>query len=143
MDRTGEKGVFVVGATNYPDMIDPAILRSGRLENKYYVGVPDKSAREALFKLYLSKRPYDFGLDYSHLADLTANYVSADISKIVNDAARKALKSHSRITMQILEEEIEQTTPSLTASELEKYDKMRQQMEGKTPVERRPRIGFE
>lgn len=143
MDRTGEKGVFVVGATNYPDMIDPAILRSGRLENKYYVGVPDKSAREALFKLYLSKRPYDFGLDYSHLADLTANYVSADISKIVNDAARKALKRHSRITMQILEEEIGLTPPSLNASELAKYDKMRQQMESKNPVERRPRIGFE
>ena len=45
-------------------MIDPAILRAGRLEKKYYIGVPDMEARMALFKLYLEKRPYDFGLDY-------------------------------------------------------------------------------
>lgn len=40
MDRTGEKGIFIIGATNYPHMIDPAILRAGRLDKKYYVGVP-------------------------------------------------------------------------------------------------------
>ena len=58
MDRTGEKGVFIIGATNYPNMIDPAILRAGRLDKKYYIGVPDAEARAALFKLYLEKRPY-------------------------------------------------------------------------------------
>ena len=63
MDRTGEKGIFIIGATNYPNMIDPAILRAGRLDKKYYLGVPDKEARMALFKLYLKKRPYDCGLD--------------------------------------------------------------------------------
>ena len=57
MDRTGEKGIFIIGATNKPDILDPAVLRAGRLEKKYYLGVPDKSAREALFKLYLAKRP--------------------------------------------------------------------------------------
>ena len=51
MDRTGEKGVFVIGATNYPNMIDPAILRAGRLDKKYYIGVPDIEARMALFRL--------------------------------------------------------------------------------------------
>lgn len=142
MDRTGEKGVFVIGATNYPDMIDPAILRSGRLENKYYVGVPDTSARKSLFKLYLSKRPYDFGLDYDKLAELTNNYVSADINKIVNDAARKALRLHSRITMQILIDAIKATEPSLSVSELAKYEKIRQQMEGENPSAKRPHIGF-
>ena len=58
MDRTGEKGIFIIGATNYPNMIDPAILRAGRLDKKYYIGVPDKKARMALFKLYLEKRPW-------------------------------------------------------------------------------------
>ena len=48
MDRTGEKGVFIIGATNYPNMIDPAILRAGRLDKKYYIGVPDADARMAL-----------------------------------------------------------------------------------------------
>lgn len=142
MDRTGEKGVFVIGATNYPDMIDPAILRAGRLENKYYVGVPDHSAREALFRLYLANRPYDFGIDYSLLADMTQNYVSADISKIVNDASRKALKRHSRITMATLEETIKETLPSLDMKELARYEKIKARMEGKQPTDSRPRIGF-
>lgn len=142
MDRTGEKGVFIIGATNYPNMIDPAILRSGRLENKYYVGVPDTAARKALFKLYLTKRPYDFGLDYDRLAELTKDYVSADINKIVNDAARKALKAHSKITMAILEDTIRYIEPSLSLSELSKYERMRQKMEGDNPSNDRPHIGF-
>lgn len=130
MDRTGEKGVFVIGATNYPNMIDPAILRAGRLDKKYYIGVPDKEARAALFKLYLEKRPYDFGLDYQELALLTENYVSADILLIVNDASRNALRQHSRITMQLLKSAIANTRPSLSASELQKYERIRAMMNG-------------
>lgn len=142
MDRTGEKGVFVIGACNYPNKIDPAILRAGRLENKYYIGPPDAGTRKALFKLYLQKRPYDFGLDYDLLADLTKNYVSADISKIVNDASRRALKQHSKITMEILTETTKATRPSLSPNELAKYDKIKAIMEGKASVENRPHIGF-
>ena len=102
MDRTGEKGIFIIGATNYPNMIDPAILRAGRLDKKYYIGVPDIEARMALFRLYLNKRPYDFGLDYHQLADMTQGYVSADIQLIVNDASRNALRQHSKITINCL-----------------------------------------
>lgn len=125
MDRTGEKGVFIIGATNKPDILDPAVLRAGRIEKKYYLGVPDKDARIALFKLYLEKRPYDFGIDYSKLADLTKNYVSADIQLIVNDASRKALKSHSKITMSSLVDAISKTKQSISDSELLKYEKIR------------------
>lgn len=142
MDRTGERGVFVIGATNYPHTIDPAMLRAGRLDKKYYVGVPDKEARKALFKMYLAKRPYDFGLDYDELAELTANYVSADINLIVNDAARKALKSHSKITMDLLRYSIKDTRPSLSLSELKRYEKIKAQMDGEQIKNDRPRIGF-
>ena len=45
MDRTGEKGIFIIGATNYPNMIDPAILRAGRLDKKYYISLPFIIAR--------------------------------------------------------------------------------------------------
>ena len=55
MDRTGERRIFIIGATNYPHTIDPAILRAGRLDKKYFIGTPDKKAREALFQLYLKK----------------------------------------------------------------------------------------
>jgi len=144
MDRTGEKGVFIIGATNYPNMIDPAILRAGRLDKKYYIGVPDAEARAALFKLYLEKRPYDFGLDYQLLADMTKNYVSADIQLIVNDASRQALKQHCKITMNILESTIKNTLPSLSANELNKYERIRAMMNGETAskTKERSRIGF-
>lgn len=144
MDRTGEKGIFIIGATNYPNMIDPAILRAGRLDKKYYIGVPDKKARMALFKLYLEKRPYDFGLDYQQLADMTQNYVSADIQLIVNDASRNALRRHSKITMELLKAAITNTTPSLSNNELRKYERIRAMMNGEEmkKSDDRPRIGF-
>ena len=144
MDRTGEKGVFIIGATNYPNMIDPAILRAGRLDKKYYIGVPDTEARMALFKLYLKKRPYDFGLDYHQLADMTQGYVSADIQLIVNNASRNALRQHSKITMELLEAAISNTIPSLSNNELRKYERIRAMMNGEEVKKSndRPRIGF-
>lgn len=144
MDRTGEKGVFIIGATNYPNMIDPAILRAGRLDRKYYIGVPDTEARMALFMLYLKVRPYDFGLDYHQLADMTQGYVSADIQLIVNDASRNALRQHSKITMELLKAAISNTTPSLSSNELRKYERIRAMMNGEDvkKINDRPRIGF-
>lgn len=144
MDRTGEKGIFIIGATNYPNMIDPAILRAGRLDKKYYIGVPDIEARMALFWLYLNKRPYDFGLDYHQLADMTQGYVSADIQLIVNDASRNALRQHSKITMELLKVAITNTAPSLSNNELRKYERIRAMMNGEEmkKSDDRPRIGF-
>lgn len=144
MDRTGEKGIFIIGATNYPNMIDPAILRAGRLDRKYYIGVPDTEARMALFKLYLKERPYDFGLDYHQLADMTQGYVSADIQLIVNDASRNALRQHSKITMELLKDAITNTAPSLSNNELRKYERIRAMMNGEEmkKSDDRPRIGF-
>ena len=144
MDRTGEKGIFIIGATNYPNMIDPAILRAGRLDKKYYIGVPDIEARMALFRLYLKKRPYDFGLDYHQLADMTQGYVSADIQLIVNDASRNALRQHSKITMDLLKVAITNTAPSLSNNELRKYERIRSMMNGEEikKSDDSPRIGF-
>lgn len=144
MDRTGEKGVFIIGATNYPNIIDPAILRAGRLDKKYYIGVPDIDARKALFKLYLERRPYDFGLDHQLLADMTQEYVSADIQLIVNDASRNALRLHSKITMGLLKDAISNTRPSLSANELSKYEHIRAMMNGEEVKKSNdiPRIGF-
>lgn len=145
MDQTGKRGIFVIGATNYPHTIDPAILRAGRLDKKYYIGTPDRKAREALFRLYLKDRPYDFGIDYEELAKRTDNYVSADIQLIVNDAARNALRQHSKITMTLLLAAVQQTRPSLSIEEIMRYDAIRAEMNGETTKKQnneRPKIGF-
>lgn len=145
MDRTGEKGVFIIGATNYPDMIDPAMLRSGRLEKKFYLPPPDFPLRKALFEMSLQKRKkkLDFGIDYERLATLTENYVSSDIEAIVNDATSIAMSEDSRITM-ILLEKIISTFKPFPQEELKKYQVIKAKMEGKyiETKNERPRIGF-
>jgi len=144
MDRTGEKGIFIIGATNYPDMIDPAMLGAGRLEKKFYIGPPDFELRKALFEIYLKNRPLDFGMDYDNLAKMTENYVSGDIEFLVNEASRMALKGKARISMTILEIIINSTKPTITIRELKKYEIVRAKMNGENIEEKndRPRIGF-
>lgn len=146
MDRTGEKGVFIIGASNLPQKIDTAILRAGRLERHFYVGPPDFTARKLLFEKNLQNRKaLDFGIDYGKLANMTANFVSADIQLIVDDAARKALQRHEKISMQILEETIKGKKPSLTAEQIRQYEIIRDKFEGKEKPNNkneRPKIGF-
>jgi transitional endoplasmic reticulum ATPase len=144
MDRTGEKGIFIIGATNYPNMIDPAMLRSGRLEKKFYLPPPDFEARKGLFKMYLENKPLDFGIDYDKLAILTENYVSSDIDFLAKEAARTALKSKSRITMLILENTIRVTKPSVSSEELKKYKDIKEKINNENNINKnpRPRIGF-
>ena len=145
MDRTGEKGIFVLCATNYPDKIDSALLRAGRLDKKFYLSPPDFEARKSMFEMYLKSRPIDFGIDYDKLAKLTENYVSSDIKDlIVDEASRQALKIKSRITMKILEEVIKNTKPSVPLHELKKYEVIKAKMAGENVEQKneRPRIGF-
>ena len=144
MDRTGEKGIFIIGATNYPNLIDPAMLRAGRLDKKFYLPPPDNIARKEMFEMYLKGRPLDFGIDYEKLSSLTENYVSADIELLVNEASRDALKTKTRISMEIITEVIKKTKPSVPLQELKKYDAIKAKMKGEDigPNNDRPQIGF-
>jgi len=145
MDRTGEKGIFIIGATNYPDMIDPAMLRSGRLEKKFYLPPPDFELRKSLFKMGLEKRQkvLDFGIDYDKLAKLTEDFVSSDIESLVNEATSIAMADDSRITMALLEKVITSFKP-FPKEELNKYQTIKAKMDGENIKQKndRPRIGF-
>jgi len=146
MDRTGEKGIFIVGATNYPDMIDPAMLRSGRLEKKFYLPPPDFQLRKSLFEMSLRtrKKVLDFGIDYDKLSNLTENYVSSDIESIVNEATSMAMSNDSRITMGLLESVIKSFQP-FPSHELKKYQIMKAKMDGQRIEDENnhwPSIGF-
>lgn len=93
--------LIVIAATNRPDHLDSAILRSGRLDKKIYLGPPDAVARKALFQMYIERagRP-STGLDYNELAHLTDGYVSADIEAICDEVARDA----SRDLLELIDE---------------------------------------
>ena len=143
LNNCGSDGVIVIGATNKPSEIDEAALRAGRLELKYYIPQPDKETRAKVFEINLSKRSCDFGIDYDKLADMTENYVSADIKLIVEQAARLVFRrKEKRITFAVLEEAIRNTKPSLTVEQLKHHEQLRDQFEGVKKQEERKRIGF-
>lgn len=144
MDRTGEKGIFIIGATNYPNTIDPAMLRSGRLEKKFYLPPPDFKLRKLLFEKSLKEKEkvLEFGIDYDKLSRMTEDFVSSDIDLIVNDATLIAMANDSRISMDLLESVIKSFTP-FPKEELLKYQAIKETMDGENRKQNnRPRIGF-
>ena len=141
LDNSGDSGVFVVGSTNKPQVIDKAILRAGRLEKHFYIPPPVFEARRAMFEIYLKNRPLDFGIDYEKLAKLTENYVSGDIKLIVDEASRKTIREQTkRITMDTLEFIIKNQRPTISLDILQKYEKIKNEIEGRK--EDRRRVGF-
>jgi transitional endoplasmic reticulum ATPase len=142
MNNSGDDGVFIIGATNRPNSIDPAILRAGRLDKHVYLPPPDFDARELMFKLYLEKRPTEIGLDYSVFAKATENYVSSDIKFLCDEASRMALRSKSRITKEIVLNTIKSNRPSISLTELNSYTEMKSNLEGQQGNNQQPRIGF-
>ena len=143
MNNCGDAGIFIVGATNRPNAIDPAILRSGRLDKHIYLPPPDFEARKLMFELYLKKRPTEIGLNYDELAKATENYVSSDIKFLCDEASRKALKDNLRITKLIVLETVKNNKPSVSLQELNSYLAIKAKMEGENNNNNdRPRIGF-
>lgn len=141
LDNCGDSGVFVIGSTNKPQLIDKAILRAGRLEKHFYISPPDFEARRAMFEMYLKDRPLDLGIDYERLATLTENYVSSDIKLIVDEASRKTIREKAkRITMETLLYIIDHQKPTISWDELKKFETVRDEMAG-IKYERR-KIGF-
>ncbi len=80
-------GVIVIGATNFPDAVDPALLREGRFDRKIYLKLPDVADREALFRLYAKPLQTEGELDFNQLARLTTGLTPAAIAYVVNHAA--------------------------------------------------------
>ena len=83
--------IFVVGATNRPDMLDPAVRRGGRLSREIEIPVPDHDARIQLFKLSTRNSPLSPDVDIEELSRLTDGYSGADIKALVSEAGLMAL----------------------------------------------------
>ena len=143
LNNCGKDNVLVIGATNKPMDIDEAALRAGRLELKYYIPQPDRETRKEIFRISITKRKYDFGIDYDKLADLTENYISADISLVIDTAARLAFRRKiGKITMALLEEAIANTKASLTPEQIKRHENIRDLFNGNKPKNERRKIGF-
>jgi transitional endoplasmic reticulum ATPase len=86
------QSVVVIGATNRPNLIDPALLRPGRFDELVYVGVPDKAGRERILRIQTEKMPLASDVDLGDIADQTPRYTGADLEDVVRRAGLVALR---------------------------------------------------
>nr|XP_051198322.1 cell division cycle protein 48 homolog [Lolium perenne] len=87
-----KKTVFIIGATNRPDIIDSALLRPGRLDQLIYIPLPDEASRHQIFKACLRKSPVAKDVDLGALARFTKGFSGADITEICQRACKYAIR---------------------------------------------------
>ena len=142
INRCSDRGIFIIATTNKPDLIDPAILRTGRLEIQIYIPPPDQIAREKLFELYLKNRYCEIEMNYQELGKLTDNVVSSDIEFIVNQASHSAAMKDIRISMSILKEVISSFKPSISKEIIDSYEIQHSSFKDAENTSERTPIGF-
>jgi transitional endoplasmic reticulum ATPase len=95
MDGMGaKKNVFIIGATNRPDIIDGAILRPGRLDQLIYIPLPDEDSRKSILKSNLRKTPIAKTVDLNYMAKVTKGFSGADLTEICQRAVKLAIREN-------------------------------------------------
>eukprot|EP01013_Petalomonas_cantuscygni_P002091 TRINITY_DN12117_c0_g1_i1.p1 TRINITY_DN12117_c0_g1~~TRINITY_DN12117_c0_g1_i1.p1 ORF type:complete len:820 (+),score=284.75 TRINITY_DN12117_c0_g1_i1:205-2664(+) len=88
---TAKKNVFIVGATNRPDILDPAIMRPGRLDQLVYIPLPDQPSRVSILRAAFRKTPLAPDVDFDYIAEKTNGYSGADLTGIAQRACKVAI----------------------------------------------------
>jgi transitional endoplasmic reticulum ATPase len=105
MDGVGEKkNVFIIGATNRPDIIDPALMRPGRLDQLVYIPLPDHASRLDILKSCLRKSPVAKDVDIEELAKATAKFSGADLTEICQRGCKYAIRESIEKTIRMQKE---------------------------------------
>ena len=147
-------GVFVVGATNRPDMIDPAMLRPGRLDKLLFVPLPPADGRAAILRALTRKTPVADDINVSHIAAACDGFSGADLSSLVREASWVALRAQYqaeglhggvaaaetpeqvvaaqalRVSQAHFMEALQRVNPSVSAEDRRRYDKLRNRLQG-------------
>jgi len=112
MDGMGaKKNVFIIGATNRPDIIDGAIMRPGRLDQLIYIPLPDEESRISILKANLRKSPIAKDVDLNHIAKVTKGFSGADLTEICQRACKLAIRE--AIEKDIAQEKRRQENPEM------------------------------
>ena len=102
------KGIVVIGATNRPDTLDPALLRPGRFDRRVPVELPDLAGRKAILALHADDVKMEGSIDLDVIARATPGASGADLSNIINEAALRAVRmGRSRVTQEDIQESVE------------------------------------
>ncbi|MGD0511594.1 MAG: AAA family ATPase, partial [Candidatus Micrarchaeaceae archaeon] len=132
------KNVVLVGATNVPNLIDPALLRPGRMDRAIYMPLPDFYGRKEIFKIYLKKLPVSKDINFDDLAKMTERFSGADIKglcdNVAQQVAQEAAEKHKvlEIGLDDIKSAITATKASTTISQLKEYDRFKIDFERRT-----------
>lgn len=113
LNNCSKRGIFVIGTTNRIELIDPAVLRKGRMDLHIEIPAPDCETRKAILALHLKGRPVEESIDVDGLAQMTENYAASDLAFIVNEAAMTAALADELIGYTHLENAIRSNKSSL------------------------------
>ena len=120
------RGVVVMAATNRPDLVDPALLRPGRLDKIIFVPPPDEEGREEIFRIHTRRMPLADDVNLKELAKKTEGYTGADIEAICKEAALNSLRENvdaKEVKMKHFEEALKKIPPSITKEMVRFYKK--------------------
>jgi len=139
------ENVVVIGATNRPDLIDPALLRPGRFDRLVYVPPPDEKARLEILKIHTRKMPLAKDVDLEQLAKETEHYSGSDLAALCREAAMLALRENlqaKEVTMRHFRETMKKVKPSLAPEAEEAYRSFLTRAKSETKKETTPRIFY-
>ena len=123
--------VFVIATTNRPDMIDPALLRPGRIDKLVYVPMPDEETRLKILEVHTRNMPLDKDVDLKELAKKTEGYSGADIAALVREAGLQALREDinaKKVKKKHFEEALKKVKPSVSQSEIKRIKRIAEEM---------------
>ncbi|MCL7382810.1 MAG: CDC48 family AAA ATPase [Thaumarchaeota archaeon] len=121
------KGVVVIGASNRPDILDPALLRPGRFDRVIYVPPPDADGRYQIFQIHTREMPLSDDVDLSKLAAMTEGYTGADIEAVCREAAIMAMRENiniEKVSMRHFMMALEKIKPSITPEQKREYERI-------------------
>lgn len=90
-------GIFIMGATNRLDLLDPALIRPGRIDKNIYVGNPDSKTRSEIIKIHSNGKPIDNSVKNDYLVEITGGFSAAQIENLLNEAMLFALRENREI----------------------------------------------
>ncbi|MBD3405906.1 MAG: CDC48 family AAA ATPase [Candidatus Lokiarchaeota archaeon] len=125
------KDIIILAATNRPDLIDPALRRTGRFDRFVYIGAPDAESRKEIFDIYTSEMPTADDVDIARLVAETENFVGGDIEALCREAGMRALREDIDIEIvswKHFESALKSMHPSVSKEDLDRYVKLEREL---------------
>ncbi|MCU0638181.1 MAG: AAA family ATPase, partial [Methanothrix sp.] len=137
------RDVVVIAATNRPDILDPALLRSGRFDRMLMVGPPDKLGRHEILKIHTAAMPKGEDVNLEELAEMTEGYVGSDLASLCREAAMLALREDvDKVDMNHFREALRKVRPSVEENMVSYYERISERFKGGIKVDSASLIGY-